>query len=520
MTQREEACEFVKKELGDICETQYKKIKIQIYEAHENFDKTTWQKKTNTTIKDVVASKLQDNLRDFTLHYMDEDNDWCDLTNDTEEADLPKKEGLNHEIKLALKFKCPLSKFATGLVLKSGSSPIFKSFGPPQQTFRLHPPQEEALKKIYRNLNKSDSRRFLVIMPTGCGKTLVLGLAPFMVKNVNKVLIIAPDTTISSQIKNNLSEYFDTTNGIIGRIIKNQINVELEKKIGQTSVDALKRIDVLVGHVADLKKINTEQIKAFSADLLIVDEGHHAMAKSWKEIEANLLQENDKLKTILLTATPQRGDGLTYGLPKQELDDDQYYYLYPRKLASSKKFIKNTKLHRISGVIPDDKIDVKGKEAHEIIESEDYLRTMFNKGVDLLQKQRSACGNKPFRMLVTVKTKKAAEEGAKFFNGTYPNLKAAAVFGVLPTESRKQEAMSDVKRRFAQDGVENRIDVVFQCKMLGEGYDNPWISISLFLCPAKSITKLAQTHGRALRRPKYDNYREHLQSMTAHFGLS
>ena len=42
---------------------------------------------------------------------------------------------------------------------------------------------------------------------------------------------------------------------------------------------------------------------------------------------------------------------------------------------------------------------------------------------------------------------------------------------------------------------------------LGEGYDNPWISVSVFLAPAKSVSKLSQYHGRAIRtydRQLYD----------------
>merc|ERR1712144_13514 len=48
------------------------------------------------------------------------------------------------------------------------------------------------------------------------------------------------------------------------------------------------------------------------------------------------------------------------------------------------------------------------------------------------------------------------------------------------------------------------VDVVVQCKMLGEGYDNPWIAISVFMHPAKSVSPLSQIHGRAMRMPKHD----------------
>jgi len=45
------------------------------------------------------------------------------------------------------------------------------------------------------------------------------------------------------------------------------------------------------------------------------------------------------------------------------------------------------------------------------------------------------------------------------------------------------------------------IDVVVQCKLLGEGYDNQYIAISAFVSPCKSLGTFAQYHGRAIRRP-------------------
>jgi hypothetical protein len=38
-----------------------------------------------------------------------------------------------------------------------------------------------------------------------------------------------------------------------------------------------------------------------------------------------------------------------------------------------------------------------------------------------------------------------------------------------------------------------------QCHMLGEGYDNPWIAISVFVHPVKELPVLVQYHGRACR---------------------
>lgn len=53
----------------------------------------------------------------------------------------------------------------------------------------------------------------------------------------------------------------------------------------------------------------------------------------------------------------------------------------------------------------------------------------------------------------------------------------------------------------------NFVDVVVQCQMLGEGYDNNKIAISVFLAPPgkDSVGVLSQYHGRAVRLFKMTN---------------
>jgi hypothetical protein len=53
--------------------------------------------------------------------------------------------------------------------------------------------------------------------------------------------------------------------------------------------------------------------------------------------------------------------------------------------------------------------------------------------------------------------------------------------------------------------------------MLGEGYDNDLIAVSVFVAPAKSVSKLSQYHGRAVRVPReVTKHPELAQLMQAH----
>jgi len=62
----------------------------------------------------------------------------------------------------------------------------------------------------------------------------------------------------------------------------------------------------------------------------------------------------------------------------------------------------------------------------------------------------------------------------------------------------------------------DRIDICVQCEMLGEGYDNDCIAVSLFIASPGYVGKLAQYHGRALRVPKESLGAVHQQRRNAY----
>ena len=50
----------------------------------------------------------------------------------------------------------------------------------------------------------SDVSKFLVVKPTGVGKTAVIALAPFALNVSNKVLILTPTVWLREQIAKNI----------------------------------------------------------------------------------------------------------------------------------------------------------------------------------------------------------------------------------------------------------------------------------------------------------------------------
>ena len=64
----------------------------------------------------------------------------------------------------------------------------------------IHPHQQEALLAIKRQLDDIDQPNIaLVVLPTGCGKTGVAVLAPYVLGS-QRVLVLTPSNAISEQI--------------------------------------------------------------------------------------------------------------------------------------------------------------------------------------------------------------------------------------------------------------------------------------------------------------------------------
>ena len=70
------------------------------------------------------------------------------------------------------------------------------------------------------------------------------------------------------------------------------------------------------GHDVRLKDVAEQLFKRLKPDVIIVDEGHHFPASSWGIVEKFAVEQNSRCQSVLLTATPVRGDGRTYGLTK------------------------------------------------------------------------------------------------------------------------------------------------------------------------------------------------------------
>lgn len=151
----------------------------------------------------------------------------------------------------------------------------------------LRPYQLEAKTAIYKEWE--DKQKTLLVLPTGCGKTVVFADIAKERTDEGRVLILAHREELLQQAS-------DKIKNLCG------LNCAVEKAqsscIGQTEL-------ITVGSVQTL--MSPKRLSKFPPDYfktVIVDEAHHILAKSYQ----NVLTHFDSAKVLGVTATPDRGD--------------------------------------------------------------------------------------------------------------------------------------------------------------------------------------------------------------------
>ena len=149
-------------------------------------------------------------------------------------------------------------------------------------TFNLRPYQKEAIEAIEQHW--SEWQRELLVLPTGCGKTVVFNTVAN--NRPGRTLILAHRDELIEQAR-------DKFNGMFG---------EMPGKIKAQEND-IRRVTV--------GSVQTMQRRDYSGqfDTVIVDEAHHAVSPQYQDV----LKQFPGAKVLGVTATPDRGDKRSLG---------------------------------------------------------------------------------------------------------------------------------------------------------------------------------------------------------------
>ena len=320
----------------------------------------------------------------------------------------------------------------------------------------LRPYQEEARTKIKDEWDKGN-KKTLLVLPTGCGKTIVFAMiAADMVKKGKRVLILAHRAELLEQAADKIKK----STGLICSVEKAE-----ESCIGSWFM-------ITVGSVQTLQK--EKRLSRFSDkhfDVIIVDEAHHCISDSYQKV----LNYFNTANVLGVTATPDRGDMKNLG---QYFESLAFEYTLP-------KAIKEGYLSPIKALTIPLKLDLSGVA----MQSGDFKASDIGTALDpyleqIAKEMNNYCkGRKTVVFLPLVKT-------SQKFTGLLNQVgfRAAEVNG-----------NSDDRAEILKDFNENKYNVICNSMLLTEGWDCPSVDCVIVLRPTKVRSLYSQMVGRGTR---------------------
>lgn len=203
---------------------------------------------------------------------------------------------------------------------------------------RLYKHQEEAIQKLQSQIGRSgDIFSGLLVLPTGGGKTLTAAywLAKNFLSKGKKVLWIAHRHELLEQAKTTFHErlaykdIFGTKSSFNYRIISGNhdkpVNIKSSDDLVISSKDSLN---------AGFKHLYNNWLKDQDEVFLVIDEAHHATAKTYKKLIENIRENVNKFKILGLTATPFRTAENEQGALHKVFSNDIIYKVDLRTLIT------------------------------------------------------------------------------------------------------------------------------------------------------------------------------------------
>ena len=326
----------------------------------------------------------------------------------------------------------------------------------------LRPYQEVAVNDALSALDKHGNT--LVVAPTGAGKTIMLSaLVGKRHKKGKKILVVQHRDELVEQNESK----FKKVNPLMTTSIVNGTVKHWEGDAVFSMVQTISR------------ERNLAQRPKF--DMVVIDEGHHAAAPTYRRVIDAILEDNDSAEIVGFTATPNRGDGkgLRSVFNNCAHQIELATLIHEGYLVRPKTFVVDL------GVNDDlNKVTKRGKEydMEEVAAIMD--RQVINERI-VREWQENAGDRKTF---VFCSTFKHAEHLCEAF--LLAGVKADYVTGETDKAEREQ-MLHDLEHGDTQ--------VIVNVAVLTEGFDAPPVSCVVLTRPCSQKGTMVQMIGRGLR---------------------
>jgi ATP-dependent helicase IRC3 len=333
--------------------------------------------------------------------------------------------------------------------------------------YEARPYQTEAINADIAEYDKG-VRRMLNVMATGTGKTVTFAKIKerFNSRLPGQLMVLAHTDELVSQ---NLE-----------KIRLENPTLKVEKEMAGEYADPT--ADIISASVATLGRAGSKRVERFnwdSIDKLVVDEAHHSTQESYGRVLAaagSLRPDTSKL-LLGVTATSQRPDG-------KALSDifEKVAYVYTLRQAITDKWLVPIRGYRVA---------TDTSLADVSIHNGDFAKGELSRTVNTPERNKRVVESwlklaENRKTLVYTIDIEHAEKLAEEFRAA--GVKAEAIWGDDPDREAK------LKRH--QTGETN---VLCNCSLLVEGYDDPTIACVVLARPTASGLLYTQMVGRGTR---------------------
>lgn len=325
--------------------------------------------------------------------------------------------------------------------------------------------QQEAIDAVVEHW-AAGIRNALVVLPTGCGKTIVFAsLLKQQLQPRQRALVLAHTDELIRQPRAKLAQVWPEAN--VG--IAKRDTMQVDRQIICGSVQTLAR-----------PKRLAQLLSAGSIDLVIVDEAHHAVAPQYRTILKALKERNPLLCHLGVTATPNRADGKGLIVVYEALA-----YRKNIKWATEEGYLVPAVGRAIDGVLSlqqvelDENGDYKEAQLISVLDARNWCDHILDTW------HAHAEGRPTIAFTVSVP---AAKLLADRYNRD--GIPAAYVYGEMDAEAR---------RNLLAAYSAGTIKVLCNYGVLTEGFDHPATSCIIMARPTQSQSLYIQCVGRGLR---------------------
>jgi len=333
----------------------------------------------------------------------------------------------------------------------------------PTKGLSLRPYQAEAKEAVFRELSEHQST--LVVLPTGCGKTVLFGDVAHHWQ-YKRVLVLAHRDELIRQAAKKIYE-----------ITGEACDIEMgDEKADQHTLHGKSK--VVVSSVQTMSRPKRHgRFMPWEFGLIITDEAHHAPAATYGRIYSHFKHA----KHLGVTATPDRADEIALG---KVFESVAYNYEITDAINDGWLVPIEQQFVYVEGLdfsgARTTAGDLNTGDLSRILEQEEMIHRTVGPIVDI------AGGRKT---LVFTASVAQAEHGCEVANRYRPN-SSEWISGETPIDRRRE-----ILQRFARKDFQ----FLFNCAIATEGFDDPGIELVAMARPTKSRSLYAQMAGRGTR---------------------